>query len=289
MSENMNFAEEFPNAAAAPEQVATDVEMNTEVPATKEKETYTLADGSQGSRAAFIREKFQQDNMSRKEIAETFGFAYRVVYSATVNMTNEAEAAGRGRSSVNAVIKVTASGQYVNEVDGKIFVDGELYEGSVEDLGELQNVDRNEWIIAKAQAGVSRGDISKILGMSYGVIYNITKELEGTREKHEVTLEDGTVVSRSEYIRMLFASGKSRGDIAKELDVPYTVVWQATKVVKSEQEKFADLVKSLKGYADKVADPDTFAVIMDDLSKVELVEPAAETVETETSEAADEQ
>lgn len=277
MSENMNFAEEFPGAANnTPEQVATDVPMDTAVPAKAEKETYTLADGSQGSRAAFIREKFQQDNMSRKEIADTYGFAYRVVYSATVNMTNEAEAAGRGRSSVNAVIKVTANNQYVNEVDGKVYVDGEPYEGAVEDLGELQNADRNEWIIAKAQEGVSRGDIAKMLGMSYGVIYNITKELEGTREKHEVTLEDGTVVSRSEYIRMLYAGGKSRGDIAKELDVPYTVVWQATKVVKSEQEKFADLVESLKGYADKVADPDTFAVILDDLSKVELVEEAEE-------------
>ena len=284
MSENMNFAEEFPEAANnTPEQVATDAPMDTAVPAKAEKETYTLADGSQGSRAAFIREKFQQDNMSRKEIADTYGFAYRVVYSATVNMTNEAEAAGRGRSSVNAVIKVTANNQYVNEVDGKVFVDGELYEGAVEDLGELQNADRNEWIISKAQEGVSRGDIAKMLGMSYGVIYNITKELEGTREKHEVTLEDGTVVSRSEYIRMLYAEGKSRGDIAKELDVPYTVVWQATKVVKSEQEKFADLVESLKGYADKVADPDTFAVILDDLSKVELVEETEEQPAEETA------
>lgn len=284
MSENMNFAEEFPEAANnTPEQVATDAPMDTAVPAKAEKETYTLADGSQGSRAAFIREKFQQDNMSRKEIADTYGFAYRVVYSATVNMTNEAEAAGRGRSSVNAVIKVTANNQYVNEVDGKVFVDGELYEGAVEDLGELQNADRNEWIISKAQEGVSRGDIAKMLGMSYGVIYNITKDLEGTREKHEVTLEDGTVVSRSEYIRMLYAEGKSRGDIAKELDVPYTVVWQATKVVKSEQEKFADLVESLKGYADKVADPDTFAVILDDLSKVELVEETEEQPAEETA------
>lgn len=287
MAENMNFAEEFPEAANnTPEQVATDAPMDTAVPAKAEKETYTLADGSQGSRAAFIREKFQQDNMSRKEIADTYGFAYRVVYSATVNMTNEAEATGRGRSSVNAVIKVTANNQYVNEVDGKVYVDGEPYEGAVEDLGELQNADRNEWIISKAQEGVSRGDIAKMLGMSYGVIYNITKELEGTREKHEVTLEDGTVVSRSEYIRMLYAGGKSRGDIAKELDVPYTVVWQATKVVKSEQEKFADLIESLKGYADKVADPDTFAVILDDLSKVELVEeteeqPAEEETATE--------
>lgn len=284
MAENMNFAEEFPEAVnTTPEQVATDVSMDTEAPAKTEKETYTLADGSQGSRAAFIREKFQQDNMSRKEIADTYGFAYRVVYSATVNMTNEAEAAGRGRSSVNAVIKVTENNQYVNEVDGQVYVDGELYEGSVEDLGELQNADRNEWIIAKAQEGISRGNIAKMLGMSYGVIYNITKDLEGTREKHEVTLDDGTVISRSEYIRRLYADGKSRGDIAKELDVPYTVVWQATKVVKSEQEKFADLVESLKGYADKVTDPDTFAVILDDLSKVELVEETEEQPAEETA------
>lgn len=274
-NENMDFAKEFPEAATSAEQVAVET-PNMEAPAPVAKETYELSDGSQGSRAAFIREKFLQDNMSRKEISETFGFPYRVVYSATVNMTNDAEAAGSGRSAVNSVIKVTADDKYVSEADGKIFVDGEEFAGTLEDLGELKSVNRNEWVIAKAQAGMSRGDLAKILGMSYGVIYNITKELEGSREKHEITLEDGTVVSRSEYIRSLYKEGKSRGEIAKMLDVPYTVVWQATKVAKSAQEKYQDLVESLRGFSDKVADPDAFNALIDQLANTELKEEEEE-------------
>ena len=286
MSENMNFAEEFPEANVVAEQE----EMNMETPETNEtksagKETYTLADGSQGSRAAFIREKFLNDNMSRKDIAETFGFAYRVVYSATVNMTNDAESTGRGRNAVNSVIKVTSEGKYVSQdEDGFVYVDGELFDGELEDLGELEQADRNEWIIKKVQEGVSRGDVAKMLGMSYGVIYNITKDMEGTREKHEITLEDGTVVSRAEYIRMKYQEGMSRGDIAKELEVPYSVVWQATKVAKSDQEKFHDAVEALRVYADKVADPDAFTAIIDELTNIELIEEKAEEAAEEVAE-----
>lgn len=88
--ENTNFAAEFEGAEAlAAEQVATEAPETVKAP--KERETYELADGSIGSRAAFIREKFVNENMSRKQIAEEFGFDYRVVYSATVNMHNEAE------------------------------------------------------------------------------------------------------------------------------------------------------------------------------------------------------
>ena len=273
----MNFAEEFPGVAENEVFATPDTEMPEKAVASKE--TYTLADGSQGSRAAFIREKFLQDNMSRKEIADTYGFAYRVVYSATVNMTNESEAAGRGRSTVNAVITVTEDGRYVTEdAEGNIVVDGEVFAGELADLGELKKVDRNEWIVSKVAAGVSRGDIAKILDMSYGVIYNITKDLEGTREKHEVELEDGTVISRSEYIRQLYAAGKSRGEIAKELNVAYPVVWQATKVVKTEVEKYNDTVESLRAYADKVADVEMFNNLLDQLLaidfKAEEVEPA---------------
>ena len=103
--ENTNFAAEFEGTEAlAAEQVATDAPETVKAP--KERETYELADGSIGSRAAFIREKFVNDNMSRKQIAEEFGFDYRVVYSATVNMHNEAEGSSRGRNAVNAVMKI---------------------------------------------------------------------------------------------------------------------------------------------------------------------------------------
>ena len=110
--ENTNFAAEFEGTEAlAAEQVATDAPETVKAP--KERETYELADGSIGSRAAFIREKFIDENMSRKQIAEEFGFDYRAVYSATVNMQNEAEGSSRGRSAVNAIIKVNADNQMV--------------------------------------------------------------------------------------------------------------------------------------------------------------------------------
>lgn len=264
--ENTNFSQEFPEAAGlAPEQEAVMAEgVSTELPVVqeaKEKETYELADGSIGSRAAFIREKFINENMSRKEIAETYGFAYRVVYSATVNMVNEAETTTRGRAATNAIIKVNAENQLVEvkEIEGAsvTFVNGEAMDVSYTDE-ELTDKSRNEWIKEQVDAGMSRGDVAKILDLSYGVVYGLTKEAEGTRTAHTIELEDGTTISRAEYIRQRAAEGVSRGDIAKELNVPYSVVWQATKTEKTAQEKYEEIIKSLEAFADKMEDKDAF-------------------------------
>lgn len=280
MSENTNFSQEFQGAnALAPEQVATEG-VSTELPVVqepKEKETYELADGSIGSRAAFIREKFINENMSRKEIAETYGFAYRVVYSATVNMVNDAEATTRGRAATNATIKVNAENQLVEvkEIEGApvTFVNGEAVDKTYEE-SELIEKSRNEWIKEQVDAGVSRGDVAKILDLSYGVVYGLTKEAEGTRTAHTVELEDGTTMSRAEYIRKRAAEGVSRGDIAKELGVPYSVVWQATKTEKTAQEKYEDLVKSLEAFAGKMEDKDAFDSAMLVLKELTVVTAA---------------
>lgn len=262
-----NFATEFPEAGAlAPETTAVagtegvSTDLPT-VPADKEKEQYELADGSLGSRAAFIREKFVNENMSRKEIAETYGFNYRVVYSATVNMTNEAEASTRGRSASNAIIKVNAENQVVEvkEIEGAqvTFVNGEASDVTYAEE-ELVDKSRNEWIKEMVDGGMSRGDVAKILDLSYGVVYGLTKEAEGTRTAHTVELEDGTVMPRAEYIRKRAAEGVSRGDIAKELGVPYSVVWQATKTEKTAQEKYEDAVAALENFRDAIDDKDAF-------------------------------
>ena len=260
------FSEEFEGAAGLAPQTET-VEGNTvstETPAADtaaEKETYTLADGTQGSRAAFIREKFLNDNLSRKEISEQFGFPYRIVYGATVNLQNEADATSRGRSPQNASITVNAENQLVEvkTVDGveTTFVNGVAVD-VVYAAEELVTKDRNQWIKEQVAAGVSRGDVAKILDLSYGVIYGITKEQDGTRATHEVELEDGTKISRSEYIRRLLASGKTRGEIAKELDVPYSVVWQATKTEKTDAEKYADAIAAIEVFGGKVEDKTAF-------------------------------
>lgn len=286
MEENTTFAAEFEGTEAlANEQVATDAPEV--VKETKERETYELADGSIGSRAAFIREKFIDDNMSRKQIAEQFGFDYRVVYSATVNMHNDAEGDSRGRSAVNAVIKVNADNQVVEvkEVDGAqvTFVNGEATD-TVYTEDELTDKSRNEWIQEVVAAGMSRGDVAKILGVSYGVVYGLTKDAEGTRQAYTVTLADGTEMPRAEYIRKQAAAGVSRGDIARELGVPYSVVWQATKTEKSEQEKFDDIVKSLENFNDKVSDAEAFADALATLKALTIVEEVKEETTEEVAE-----
>jgi transposase len=219
--------------------------------------------------------------MSRKEITEKYGFPYRVVYSATVNMTNEAEAPTRGRSAANAYIKVNAENQLVEvkEIEGApvTFVNGEAMDVVYAEEALIEK-SRNEWIKEQVEAGVSRGDIAKILNLSYGVIYGLTKEAEGTRTAHTVELEDGTVVSRTEYIRMRAAAGVSRGEIAKELDVPYSVVWQATKTEKTSQEKYEDIIKSLEAFADKIDDKDAFDSAVSVLKELIVKSAASEEV-----------
>ena len=291
--ENTNFEQEFPEAGTLTpaQEAATEGKVSTEVPVVpeaKEKETYELADGTIGSRAAFIREKFINDNMSRKEIADTYDLQYRVVYSATVNMQNEAEATTRGRSASNAIIKVNAENQLVEvkDVDGinVTFVNGEAVDVVYADT-DLTDKSRNEWIKEQVDEGANRGDIAKILGLSYGVVYGLTKDAEGTRTSHTVTLEDGTEISRAEYIRKRAAEGISRGDIAKELDVPYSVVWQATKIEKTAQEKFEELVKSLEAYKDKMDDSDMFDDAMATLKEL-TVATAEEDEKSESDKAA---
>lgn len=236
-------------------------------------------DGNEVSKSAFIREQFLHFNKSRKQIAEEFNINYRTVYGATVNLTNDAEPAGRGRSAANAKIKVTADNQVVTVVDGVAHVDGEPIEG---DAPETTEVDRNEWIKQQVEAGVSRGDVAKKLGLSYGVVYGITKEMEGTRAVHEYE-HNGETVSRSEYIRRLHAEGMSKADIAKQLGVEYSVVWSATKAAKSDDEKYLDQVDKLAKFADKVEDAEAFNALIEQLKAVTFKaeeateEPAADT------------
>ena len=270
--ENTNFAAEFEGAEAlAAEQVATEAPETVKAP--KERETYELADGSIGSRAAFIREKFVNENMSRKQIAEEFGFDYRVVYSATVNMHNEAEGGSRGRSAVNAVIKVNVENQVVEvkEVDGAqvTFVNGEASDVTYAE-DDLMDKPRNEWIQEVVAAGMSRGEVAKILDVSYGVVYGLTKDAEGTRQTHTVTLEDGTEIPRAEYIRRQAAAGVSRGDIAKELGVPYSVVWQATKTEKTEQEKFEEAIKAVENFIGKTNNEEALADAIATLKAIQI-------------------
>ncbi len=285
---NTNFENEF--GAQENEQVNVELPEGATAEAPAQRETYTLADGSEGSRAAFIREKFIDENMSRKQISEQFGFPYRVVYSATVNMVNEAEAPSRGRSATNAIIKVNAENQVVEvkDVDGQqlTFVNGEAVDVTYA-AEDLQDKNRNEWIKESIEAGMSRGDIAKILNLSYGVIYGLTKDSENTRQTHTVTLEDGTEISRAEYIRRRVAEGVSRSDVAKELDVPYSVVWQATKTEKTDEDKFRAAIEVIESYLDRVDNKEAVQEAITILQASNLIEEAAEAEAVEATESAE--
>lgn len=259
-------------------------ELNTnDVPTTEAKEDgriWRSADGTECSKSAFIREQFSKFNKGRKEIAEEYGIPYRTVYGATVNMENEAEPTNRGRGVTFSKINVTEDGAVVFVKDGVVYVNGEVQpEGTA--VPETMEMDRNEYIKQQVLAGVGRGDIAKRLDLSYGVVYGITKEAEGTRQKYEVTLDDGSVISRSEYIRKQVEAGVPKSDIAKELGVEYSVVWQATKKLKTTEEKFVDTVKALEKFLDQVETPDVLRELIDKLSEVKIKAEAADTVSSE--------
>lgn len=242
-------------------------EMNVTAPgadeaATEAKDTrvWTLADGTEVSKSEFIRDQFTNNNLSRKEISEQFDINYRTVYGATVNMVNEAEPATRGRSASNAKIQVTADGQVATEVEGVLHLNNVAVEGSLAET-ETTDTDRNDWIKEQVEGGTSRGDVAAALGLSYGVVYSLTKDVAGASQRHEVEL-NGEMVSRSEYIRAKFADGMSKADIAKELGVDYPVVWSALKSLKSDEDKYAEAIDKVTKFGDQVEDRETFDALI---------------------------
>lgn len=275
MSENTDLMQEEMNANPA---------VGTDVPATDEKSedkrVWKDSEGNEVSMSQFIREQFTKNNKSRKAISDEFDINYRTVYGATVNMTNDAEPATRGRGIVNPKIHVTAD----NKVLGSKVVDGVTVNTlNGEDLAadaevpETTEADRNTWIKEQVAAGVNRGDIAKFLDLSYGVIYGLTKDEEGSRQKYEVEYEDPEThekktMGRSEYIRKRVADGINKADIAKELNVEYSVVWQATKKDKSDAEKYDALVDSLAKMVDKMSDKVGFLTVVDSLKSFAVVE-----------------
>ncbi|MNU55813.1 hypothetical protein D3C71_448980 [compost metagenome] len=258
------------------------------------------------SKSEFIRHQFVNENLSRKQIAEQFEINYRTVYGATMNMTNGAEPSTRGRSASATKILVTADGRVVTYVkDAETGADVlHINNVAVEDNAlvitpavvdeqgvevtpavtvELTEVDRNTWIKEQVANGVTRADVASALGLSYGVVYGITKDSEGSSNRHEVTVinEDGTeeTISRSEYIRRLFATGKTKAEIAKELGVDYPIVWAALKGLKPESEKLADAIDKLEKFADQVEQSAEFAELITQLKLITLKAPVEETTE----------
>lgn len=250
-------------------------------------------DGKEVTKSEFIRHQFLNNNLSRKEISEQFDIEYRTVYGATVNMTNDAAPTSRGRSASQAKIAVTEDNivvttqtkDMIDEATGEVTGEGIVVYFNNEEQPEGTEIpatvetDRNAWIKVQVDAGVDRADIAKALGLSYGVIYNITKGQAGTKEKIMMDYE-GESVSRSEYIRRKFAAGMSKADIAKELGVEYSVVWSATKAEKTEEEKYQDAVTKLAKFTADVEDAEAFNALLESLKAVtfKVEEEASEEV-----------
>lgn len=250
-------------------------EVNTTAPSAdeaaaeaKDTRVWKLADGTEVSKSEFIRDQFTNGNKSRKQISDEFEINYRTVYGATVNMVNDAEPATRGRSASVSKINVTADGHVVTVIDGVTHVDNiAVSDEEAEALPATTEVDRNTWIKEQVEAGVERGKVAAALGLSYGVIYSMTKDAEGNKQRHEIEY-GGETLSRSEYIRRRFAEGLTKSEIAKELNVDYPVVWSALKSTKSEAEKYLDAVDKLSKFADKVEDATNFAALIEHLKTV---------------------
>lgn len=275
---------ELEQEVAVDEMDATETADST---APKEERKWYDSEGNEVSKSAFIREQFSVYNKSRKEISEEFDIPYRTVYGATVNMENEAEPTSRGRGVTFSKIQVTENNEVVFIKDGIVYINGEAQpEGTV--APETETVDRNEWIKEQVAAGVSRGDVAKILDLSYGVIYGLTKDAEGTRRKYEVEIigADGNpeTISRSEYIRRRVADGISKSDIAKELGVEYSVVWQATKKMKTVEEKFVEAVTALEKFMDQIDDPEALSAAIKQLNSLNIKADQAEQSSPEVAE-----
>ena len=281
MDGRVDVVEEMENAG----EVGTDV-PTTEAAVAKDEDNRVWKDdnGTEISKSAFIRLQFTQNNMSRKDIAEKFDIPYRTVYGATVNMENAAEPTSRGRGVTFSKINVTLDGKVVFVKDGVVTINGEVQPEGTE-VPETMEYDRNTWIKEQVAAGVNRGDLAKSLDLSYGVIYGLTKDADGTRQKYEVVDPDtNETISRSEYIRRRVAAGISKGDIAKELNVEYSVVWQATKKLKTTEERYVDAVKGLEKFLDVVNDAEGLKNLIDALNKVTIKVEEAAKVTTEAAE-----
>jgi len=243
------------------------------------------SDNQEVSKSAFIREQFVKHNKSRKQISEENNIPYRTVYGATVNLENEAEPSSRGRGQTFSKLSVTEDNHVVFVKDGIVTIDG-VAQAEGTEAPETTEVDRNTWIKDQVNAGKNRADIAKMLDLSYGVIYGLTKDEEGTRQKYEIEDPDThEMISRSEYIRRQVAAGVPKSDIAKKLDVEYSVVWQATKKMKTVEEKFVDSIKSLEKYMDLVENPEILTQAISLLNTVKIkAGEAAKVVETPAAE-----
>lgn len=93
---------------------------------------------------------------------------------------------------------------------------------------------RAAYIRQEFMKGRTRREIADELGVLYNIVHSATANMDnGTVGKAGarvmIELEDGKKMPRAEYIRERIGEGASRGELAKELNVSYGVVYAASK------------------------------------------------------------
>ena len=87
--------------------------------------------------------------------------------------------------------------------------------------------------------GMSRAEIAKELGVRYQIVYQATKGAvnphhNGSTTGRNIMVTDsvtGEQMPRREFFRREYAAGRTRLSLAKEFNVPYQTVYQATRDV----------------------------------------------------------
>lgn len=105
-------------------------------------------------------------------------------------------------------------------------------------LADGRTVPRAQLIRELFNQDWKRADIAKLLDIPYNIVFQATANLANAhhspgnnaqRGPKMVTLPTGEEIPRSEYIKQQVALGRSRAEIAKELGISTSAVWNVTK------------------------------------------------------------
>lgn len=148
--------------------------------------------GQEMPRADYIRERFE-GGAHRREITEELGVAYQIVFASTRDLTNAHHAPGK-RGGNSSQITVT------NEE------------------GEEVQIARTEYMRQEYRNGRERSEIANELGVSYGLIYSATKDVERDPEVVEAAKREASAnVAEEDGETVDAESLEQSGEEAEEL------------------------------------------------------------------------
>ena len=138
-------------------------------------------------------------------------------------------------------------GQVAAEEMDEMVSKGASTEQEQEQEQEHKKPSRASQIRQLFDGGMSRAEIAKELGVRYQIVYQATKGAvnphhNGSTTGRNIMVTDsvtGEQMPRREFFRSEYAFGRTRLSLAKEFNVPYQTVYQATRdvvQVKEEEE-----------------------------------------------------